>query len=418
MLLNKNTPAAHHCGKPVDRRQWLANAVRLAGGGLLLTAPGARLALAAASEAASPALAQRRLVVVMLRGALDGLAAVPPVGDAGFAALRPPAAGATNTLPGVPAAVQGPPLPLDGHFALHPGLAGLHRWYGEGQLLVAHAVASPYRERSHFDAQQVMESGGQKPFELSTGWLGRALAAADKQGVALAPSLPVAMRGAAGATSWAPTRQKPADGDLLDRLAQVYAVDPTLAATFSRARAQSQGVMGDAMAGEGGAGFVDLARQAGKFLAAEGGPTVAWLESSGWDTHTQQAGRLARLLPGLDQGLLGLREAMGERWRTTTVLVFTEFGRSAAMNGSGGTDHGTAGVAFVAGGEVRGGRVLANWPGVASRDLYEGRDLRPTLDIRALVRPVLQRQFGMASAILLRDILPGAPPGVDDLWRA
>jgi len=404
----------------LDRRRWLTQTLALAGGGLLLTAPGARLALAAAGgTASSPTLEQRRLVVVMLRGALDGLAAVPPVGDPDFSMLRPGAGAATANLPGVPAQLQGPPLGLDGRFALHPGLAGLHRWYGEGQLAVVHAVASPYRERSHFDAQQLLESGGQKPFELSTGWLGRAMAVADKQGVALAPSLPVAMRGAPGATSWAPSRLKPANEDLLDRIAQMYQQDPSFGAAFNRARTQSRGVMGDAMAGDGGygAGFADLARQAGKFLATDGGPPVAWLESSGWDTHTQQAGRLARMLPNLDQGLSALREALGERWRGTTVLVLTEFGRSAAMNGSGGTDHGTAGVAFVAGGEVHGGRVLANWPGLAGRDLFEARDLRPTLDMRALLRSVVQRQFGIDSRRLLRDVLPGAPGGVDDLWR-
>lgn len=415
MSMTEHRPFLDRHGVPPSaaRRRWLARSMVLAGGAVLLSAPGARLALAAAAGA-SPV--QRRLVVVLLRGALDGLAAVPPVGDPGFAALRPGAL-APTAVQGVDPALQGPPLSLDGQFALHPGLAALHRWYGEGQLLVAHAVASPYRERSHFDAQQVLESGGQKPFELATGWLGRALAAADRQGVALAPSLPLALRGAPGATSWAPTRLKPAGEDLLDRLALVYAQDPALAASFARARTQSRGVMGDAVAGEGG-GFVDLARQAGRFLAEDGGPPVAWLESSGWDTHTQQAGRLARLLPNLDQGLAALRDALGERWRTTTVLVVTEFGRSAALNGSGGTDHGTAGAVFIAGGEVRGGRVLADWPGTGSRDLFEGRDLRPTLDLRALLLPLVQRQFGLASDRVRQEVLPGAPVGVDGLWRS
>ena len=390
----------------------------LAGGAWLLTLPGARLALAATGRAVAPALAQRRLVVVMLRGALDGLAAVPPVGDPGFAALRT-GGPAPGRLPGVPAAAYGEPLPLDATFALHPGLERLHRWYGEGQLLVAHAVASPYRERSHFDAQQLLESGSSRPFELSTGWLGRALAAVDGQGVALAPSLPLALRGAAGATSWAPNHLKAADDDLLDRLAQVYADDPVLGTTLTQARAQRQGVMGDpAGADRGGAGFSALARQAGLFLAADGGPSVAWLDLTGWDTHTQQAGRLARLLPQLDEGLAALRDALGARWQTTTVLVLTEFGRSAAMNGSGGTDHGTASVALLAGGEVQGGRVISDWPGLAKPALLDGRDLRPTRDLRAFIAPVLQRQFGIDDARMQRDVLPQAPAGIDGLWRS
>jgi uncharacterized protein (DUF1501 family) len=394
----------------------MLRSLALAGGGLVLAAPGARLALAAAGAPLATRADGQRLVVVMLRGALDGLAAVPPVGDPAFALLRP----ASSAVPGggAASAPPGAPLPLDGLFALHPALATLHRWYGDGELAVLHAVASPYRDRSHFDAQQLLESGGTRPFELSTGWLGRALQAGNRQAVALTPSLPVALRGADGASSWAPTRLKPADDDLLERLAQVYAADPALESAFSRARSQRQGVMGEAAAGErGAAGFVDLARQAGRFLAAPDGPPVAWLESSGWDTHTQQVGRLARLLPVLDQGLAALRDALGERWRSTVVLVVTEFGRSAALNGSGGTDHGTAGAAFLAGGAVRGGRVIADWPGLAARDLHEGRDLRPTLDLRAVIKPIVERQLGVDRSQLEREVLPSAPPGLGDLWR-
>lgn len=361
----------------------------------------ARLAFAAA-----PARGDQRLAVVMLRGALDGLAAVPAVGDPAWAALRPAAAADAS------------PLPLDGPFALHPRLAQLHRWYGEGTLRIVHAVASPYRERSHFDAQQLLESGGARPFELSTGWLGRALQAAGGRGVALSPALPLALRGAAGASSWAPTRETPADDDLLARIGQLYDADPQLGPMFRQALEQRSGSMAPAA---GGAGFVALATQAGRFLAAPDGPAVAWLDTSGWDTHTQQAPRLARLLGSLDDGLAALRAALGERWATTTVLVMTEFGRSAVLNGSQGSDHGTGGVAFVAGGQVAGGRVQADWPGLARPRLLDGRDLRPTLDLRALIGPVLQRQFGLSSARLAQDVLPGTPPAslfATDLWRA
>lgn len=392
------------------RRSWL----RVAGAGLVLGLPGARLALAAprAGAAGRP----ERLVVVLLRGALDGLAAVPAVGDPAWAALRPTA----------PAdlARDGAPLPLDGLFALHPGLPTLHRWYGEASLLVVHAAASGYRERSHFDAQQLLESGGARPFELNSGWLGRALAVDDRQGVALSPALPLALRGAPGASSWAPARAEAPDMDLVARVGRLYQGDPALGAAFQRAAEQHLPGMGmgdgegmGAGGTAGAAGFAALAAQAGRFLAADDGPAVAWLDSNGWDTHTQQAPRLARLLPTLDGGLAALRSALGQRWASTTVLVMTEFGRSAVLNGTGGSDHGTAGVAFLAGGAVAGGRVLADWPGLARVQLHEGRDLRATTDLRALIRPVLQRQFGLTAAQLERSVLPGAPPALAGLWR-
>lgn len=391
---------------PYSRRGLLARLALGGTAGLALQWPGARLALAAAPPAAQ-AGGERRLVVVLLRGALDGLAAVPPVGDPRWSSLRPQAAAEQERF--------GAPLPLEGPFALHPRLGTLHQWFGEGQLLVVHAVASPYRERSHFDAQQLLESGGTRAFALQTGWLGRAMEAAHSPGVALSAALPLALRGASGATSWAPSSQPDADPDLLDRIARLYTQDAQLGPAFAMAREQRSGVMAGA---RGSGDFVALARQAGRFLATPGGPPIAWIDSGGWDTHSQQAQRLSRQLESLDKGLAALRESLGPRWATTTVLVMTEFGRSAAMNGSAGTDHGTAGVALLAGGTVAGGRVLADWPGLAPQQLFEGRDLRPTLDLRALIKPVVQWQLPIASAALDRDVLPGAPRGLDGLWRA
>ncbi|MDO9436759.1 DUF1501 domain-containing protein [Hydrogenophaga sp.] len=390
------------------RRRWL----QTAGAGLLLASPGLRMAFASSPQA------RGKLVVVMLRGALDGLAAVPAVGDPQWSALRPPPADAATN-----AAQTAPPLPLDATFALHPALAQLHRWYGEGQLLVAHAVASPYRERSHFDAQQLLESGGQRPFELTTGWLGRALELSGQRAVALSPAMPVALRGARSASTWTPTRAAAPDADLMARIAQTYQNDPMLSGLLDQALTQRQTMGGGERdrgmgAGAGStAAFTGLARQAGQFLAQAGGPDVAWLDLDGWDTHTQQASRLQRQFAALDAGLGALRESLGERWADTSVLVMTEFGRAAALNGSGGTDHGTGGVAFLAGGAVAGGRVLADWPGLAPQALLDGRDLRPTRDIRTLLAPLLQRHLGVGGA-QLASALPGAPKGANDLWRA
>jgi uncharacterized protein (DUF1501 family) len=329
---------------------------------------------------------------------LDGLPAVPAVGDPAFAVLR----GVALPEP------AGMPLPLDGTFGLHPGLSTLHQWWGERQLIVAHAVASPYRERSHFDAQQLLESGSRKPFEFSSGFLGRALALQNAQGLALGAALPLALRGAEGASTWSAGRTRPVDDDLLERVSALYAGDPALQRVFNVAREQRRGAMAAAMGDAGGGqSAADLARLAGRWLADPQGPAVVWVDSNGWDTHTQQAGRLARQLPQLDQALASLRQSLGAAWAHTTVLVLTEFGRSATLNGSGGTDHGTGTVAFIAGGRVAGGRMLTDWPGLAARDLLDGRDLRPTTDLRAILAPVLQHQFGFSDAELDRDVLPG-----------
>lgn len=384
--------------------QWLAASLGTA------TLP-ARLALAASSsDAEAP-----RLVVVMLRGALDGLAAVPALGDPAWPALRGQEA--------PPPSAQ-PPRPLDGTlFALHPALASLHRWWGERQLLILHAIASPYRERSHFDAQQLLESGGERPFALQTGWLGRALHATSKPAVALSPAMPVALRGAEQASSWTPSRSGAADAELLARIARLYGDDRQLAEAWSKALVQ-QGMAREAGRAEMGTngsalGFAALARQAGNFLSAERGSRVAWLETGGWDTHSQQANRLQRQLASLDEGLAALRESLGPHWARSTVLVMTEFGRTAVLNGSGGTDHGSGGVALLAGGAVAGGRVLADWPGLAPAQLLEGRDLRPTQDIRRVIGAVLQRQFGLSQAQLQAGVLPGAPSAEPlGLWHA
>lgn len=374
------------------------------------------LGLAGTGKPESP-----RLAVVMLRGALDGLAAVPAIGDPAWLSLR----GELS-----PAGA----LPLDRMFALHPALPTLGSWYAEGHLLVLHAVASPYRERSHFDAQQQLESGGERPFALTTGWLGRALQHAGQhtaQGaaqssansaVALQAALPVALRGAEQASTWTPERSHGPDSeDLLSRVPALYAQDPALRAAWAQAMAQrgrqAMAEHADASGPQGRAGFVALARQAGQFLAAEHGPRVAWLESTGWDTHQQQGARLQRLLTELDQGLGALRTALGTHWARSQVLVMTEFGRSAKPNGTGGTDHGTGGIAWLAGGSVAGGRVWCDWPGLAPTQLLDGRDLRPTLDIRALQVAVLQRHFGLGRTALAQHVLPGAPQALDGLWR-
>jgi len=369
-------------------------------GGLAAVAGLPGLALAAAPGT------DRRLVFVFLRGGMDGLSAVPAYGDPDFAGKRGELAIAS---PGT----SGGALKLDGMFGLSPFLVEMHKLYEARELAVLHAVATPYRERSHFDAQNLLENGTGKPFGREAGWLNVALAqGAGETGLALGPNVPLVLRGPATVSSWSPSVLPAPDPDLLDRLALLYRDDPLLAKPFAAAR-EAQGLMEGqgrgGMAGGGAQAAVQLARAAGTFLAKRDGPRVATIDFGGWDTHANQAGEfspLTRNLRLLDRGVVTLKEALGPAWKQTAVLIVTEFGRTVAINGSRGTDHGTAGVAFVVGGAVRGGRVIADWPGLSSAALHEGRDLRPTLDLRALFKAALVAQLGVSEAALETKVFP------------
>ena len=368
-------------------------------GGLAATATLPRLSLAALPGS------ERRLVFVFLRGGLDGLSAVPAYGDPDFVARR-------GELAIAPPGTAGGALKLDDFFGLNPYLGEMHKLYETRELAVLHAVASPYRERSHFDGQNLLENGTVKPFGRDAGWLSVALAeATGASGVALGPSIPLLLRGPASVTSWSPSALPTPDPDLLERLAQLYRDDPLLAKPLAAAR-QANGMMegNDARAMGGGAQSVTaLAKAAGTFLAKPDGPRVATIDFGGWDSHANQIGEyspLTRNLRLLDRTVTTLKSSLGDVWKQTAVLIVTEFGRTVAINGSRGTDHGTAGAAFVAGGVVRGGRVIADWPGLSDRALHEGRDLRPTLDLRALLKAALVAQLGLGDAPLETKVFP------------
>ncbi|MBL8324833.1 MAG: DUF1501 domain-containing protein [Rubrivivax sp.] len=383
----------------------------LLGAGAL--APWSSLAVAAARDRPDAP----RLVFVILRGGLDGLTAVPAIGDPAFAEARGPLGQFT--------AFATAPLALEGPFAMHPLLPQMHAMYGRGELLVVHATGLPYRERSHFDAQQVLESGGTRPYELSSGWLGRALAAhgaasgKPMKAVALETAVPLVLRGPAEVDTWAPSSLPDPAPDLVARLETMYRADPALAQALARARGlrESPG-MADNPAGMGGGAsrggaraVVALATKAADFL--QRGSQVAVLEMGGWDSHTNQAlpqGAASNNLRALDAALHALREALqpGGLWARTVVLVATEFGREVAVNGNLGTDHGSGGAAFVLGGAVQGGRVLADWPGLAKQHRFEGRDLRVTTDLRAVLRTVLGEHLRVPRAALDDQVLPGS----------
>ena len=371
-------------------------------GGLAAMAglPGLALAAVPGSE--------RRLVFVFLRGGMDGLSTVPAYGDPQFAARRGDLAVAA---PGAP----GGALDLDGTFGLNPFLPEMHKLYQAGELAVLHAIASPYRERSHFDAQNLLENGTAKPFGRETGWLNAALAArSGAGGVALGPNIPLVMRGPAAVSSWSPSVLPGPEADLLERLAVLYRGDALLERPFAAAR-EAQGMMQGEGKGRGMGGgpqaVVALAKAAGSFLTKRDGPRVASIDFGGWDTHINQVGEyspLTRNLRLLDRTVAALKESLGAAWSHSAVLIVTEFGRTVAPNGSRGTDHGTAGAAFVAGGAVRGKRVIADWPGLGESALYEGRDLRPTLDMRALFKAALAAQLGLDASALEAQVFPGS----------
>ena len=332
-----------------------------------------------------------RLVVVLLRGALDGLAAVPPLGDPRYASTH----GSLAVPPG--AATR-----LDGFFGLHPALEFCAERWRARELLPCHAVATPYRERSHFDGQNVLENGGDRPSATADGWLNRALVALPVRqgGLALGQSVPLILRGAAPVTTWAPSLLDAADEELLERLADLYAGDDLLStrlaeATQARALAHDVGAQAPRPALRRGSGperLQSLAATAGRMLAAGDGPRLAVMDASGWDTHANQGhanGQLANRLKPLDAALRSLHAGLAAAWERTVVVICTEFGRTVATNGSRGTDHGTGTVALLLGGAVAGGRVHADWPGLRSSDLFDGRDLKPTTSLHALLKGVL-----------------------------
>ena len=361
--------------------------------------------LATLSFAAAAKPGDARFVFVILRGGLDGLSVVPAVGDPDFAAARGPLAQFASA-----------PLKLDDTFALHPNLTQLHAMHGRGELVVLHATGLPYRDRSHFDAQQVLESGGARPYELTTGWLARAIGPSGAKSLALNTAVPLVLRGPGAVDTWAPSALPDPNADLVARLGQLYADDPMLASALERARALHFGttMTGDMASGGGRYGnFTLLAQRAAEFLAQAAGPQAAVLELGGWDTHANQAnpnGALANNLRQLDTGLAALRDglAANDTWGRTVVVVATEFGREVAVNGTLGTDHGTGGAAFVLGGAVQGGRVIADWPGLAKRNRFEGRDLKITTDLRAVLKTVLADHLRVAGSTLDTTVFPGS----------
>jgi uncharacterized protein (DUF1501 family) len=399
---------------PVSRRELLLAS------GVLFT--WAHLPKVARAEGRDP-----RLLVIVLRGALDGLAAVAPVGDPDWIKLRGDRA---LVLDG-----RTPALPLDSFFALNPAMPHLHRLYKAEQATIVHAAATPYRERSHFDGQDVLESGLARPGRTDSGWLNRALAALEpesrvaargRRAFAVGPVAPLVVRGPAPVMSWVSPRLPPASDDTITRLIELYRhTDPALAQVLEgrtglvdMARAGGMDAMtprenvplavGMARVREY---FAEAAGTAAKYLARREGPRVGALAFNGWDTHINEGavgGLLGNLLGALDGAIHAIETNMGDAWRDTVVAIITEFGRTARINGTNGTDHGTGTIALLAGGALKGGRVIADWPGLKNANLYEGRDLAATTDLRAVLKGLLKDHLRVTDAALVANVFPGS----------
>ncbi len=363
--------------------------------------------LGGASLAMAAAPTDKRFAVILLRGAMDGLSAVVPYGDPNLARWRP------ELLPPEPGQPGGL-LDLGGFYGLHPMLTGMHAMYRDGELLPVHAVAGHYRSRSHFEAQDYLESGADQ--RMDSGWLNRALslmpqrlAPGQDAALAVGVTVPLLLRGPVGVSTWAPATFDPLDTDLYLRIAKLNQADPITGPALMDAMRQ-RGFSEKVLTGKPPLdqdAFASLCGAAARLMLAPDGPRVAALELEGWDTHSGQPPRLAAALADLDAGLVALKAGLGEVWQQTVVLVVTEFGRTVRADGTLGTDHGTGSAAFVAGGQVAGGRVQANWPGLARPNLFEDRDLQPTMDLRELGTGLLGSHLDLPPAAL-RQVFPGS----------
>ncbi|MFQ6332245.1 DUF1501 domain-containing protein [Methylophilus sp. 3sh_L] len=379
----------------MHRRQF----VKLCGAGL------AAFCLPTLSFAA--AATEQRFIFIIQRGAADGLNTVIPYADPDYQRLR-----------GALAIEEIADSRLDSLFALHPSLVTATRLYQQQQALFVHAVASAYRERSHFDGQNVLESGGTRAYQLRDGWLNRLLGLlppSQNEAIAFSPTIPLALRGSYQVDAYASAKLPQPSDDLLLRVSQLYSNDAQLHAAWE-----------SAMQVENMAGFQPqnsqqpeaLGKLVGDFLSRADGPRIAMLETGGWDTHSAQNNRLSKQLSDLDKLIASLQTALGDHWQQTLIIVATEFGRTAAANGTGGTDHGTGAAMLAFGGALpaistrnrqwAAGKVIADWPGLKDSQLYQGRDLQPTLGLDSAITALVSAHYGLEPGKVSRMLFPAS----------
>jgi uncharacterized protein (DUF1501 family) len=331
----------------------------------------------------------KKIVWVVLRGALDSLHTIVPTSDTNLASLRPKLYNA----------IKDDLLPLDGGFALHPSLINLHAWYKKKELSPVIAVGSGYTRRSHFDGQDYLESG-LNTIDQDSGWLSRAIEVKNRKGLAIAQTLPISLRGSAQSSTWYPTKLKSANENIYDDLAKLYEDDSILLSKLNEGL-RVKDMVGLEKTKKKRGKFTDLTKSCAKLLNGNSNIDCAMLELGGWDTHNNQCNRLSRQLKDLDDGLQSLKQDLGKSWDDTVVIVATEFGRTVKENGTGGTDHGTASAMFIAGGGVTGGTVLGEWPGLGATQLHEGRDLKATSNTFSWIAKILESHWQLSKDELL-----------------
>jgi len=364
--------------------------------------------ISAALNASSPVIKNAgspKIVWLVLRGAMDSLHGVVPTFETELATLRPSLYEAIHTKL----------LPLERGFALHPSFANLHRWYQQKQFLPIVAVGTGYGARSHFDGQDFLESGSAK-MSHESGWLGRAIAIKHKKALAVAQSTPISLRqkdNKAVVTTWYPTNLKNADNDIYHTLTEMYATEPLLSQRLAEGGEMKAMVGMEAMKVKKG-NLINLAKSCAKLMTEQSGIDCAMLEMGGWDTHNNQAGRLARQFTELDSGLAALKGGLAEQWKNTVVIVATEFGRTVHENGTQGTDHGTGSVMFLAGGALKQSAILGKWPGLSKDKLFQQRDLQPTTETFSWFATVLKQHWHFTEQEL-NEVFPENKPYSDEL---
>lgn len=387
-----------------------------------------RTAALGSTVAASPFLApmtlaaapwDKRLVVIVLRGAMDGLEVVRPQGDPLFAKYRPTLSDPTGA------------IDLDGYFTLNRNLAALAPLWQKGELAFAHAVATPYRnKRSHFEGQDMLEAGTGMDVGIHArrdGWLNRMLGRVPgvtaRTAFAVGREDMIILNGDTPVSSWSPEARLDLSPQGRRLLQSLYHNDPVFQEAGNTAIELANMLKGGA-GGENGmvrsiaminpakaARAKSLARFAGERMNDD--TRIAAFSIGGWDTHRTQSSGIKHALGELSDAIITLKETLGTNWQKTAVITVTEFGRTARENGSRGTDHGTGGAMLLAGGAIRGGKIYGKWPGLGESDLYQNRDLLPTRDVRAFAAHAMQGMFGLQSGLLQEVVFPGLDMGAD-----
>lgn len=346
---------------------------------------------------------EKRFILLNLRGAMDGLHALVPYMDKDYHKLRPTLGlGVGGTERNV--------IDLDGSFGLHPALQPLEALYRNKELLFVPAISTQHRQRSHFEAQDMLEGGGTAPYQHNTGWLNRAIVemggSSQRIGLSIGPSIPLIMRGAADIRTWSDSRLPEVDEGFLKRINALYENDPIFHKAFTQAQQdKSASAMIENMA-RGRGRFEHSIRAALTLLKEKNGPRIAFLEAGGWDTHYAQERRLNKLFGELARSIVLIKTELGPLWKDTAIMVVSEFGRTASENGSKGTDHGTGGLAMLAGGAVKGGFIRGEWPGLSRIALLDERDLAPANQLESLFKSTLIYHLGLTEAQVEDSVFP------------